>query len=71
MKNIEAAKIAIESKIKNHYDKVPNSCSPEFEMWCEEMAELIKEQGYLERYNQDDEEYQSCSNEEYFGPNDD
>ena len=71
MKNIEAAKIAIESKIKSHYDKVPHPCSPEFENWCEEMNELIQEQGYLERYNENDEEYRNCDNDEYFGSNDD
>jgi hypothetical protein len=72
MSNIEAAKIAIEAKIKAHYDKAPDSWSPEFELWAEEMDELTQEQRYLERGNDDDDEdYQSCSNDEYFGSNDD
>ena len=73
MNNIEAAKIEIEKKIKAHYDKAPDSWSPKFELWAEEMDELVQEQGYLERGNddEDDEDYQSCSNDEYFGSNDD
>ena len=71
MNAIEAAKIAIEAKIKAHYGKEPDSWSPEFELWAEEMDELVQEQGYLERGNDDDEDYQSCSNDEYFGSNDD
>ena len=55
MKNIEAAKIAIEAKIKAHYDKAPDSWSPEFELWAEEMDELVQEQGDLERGDDDDE----------------
>ena len=72
MNNIEAAKIEIEKKIKAHYDKAPDSWSPKFELWAEEMDELVQKQGDLERGDDDDDEdYQSCSNDEYFGSNDD
>jgi len=61
---------ALEIRLSQMNAIVPSEMSPKFERWVEDSDDLIFQIKSIYESDEDENDYVSCDNDEYFGPND-